>query len=281
MILAVASGKGGTGKTTIAVSLALAAVEEKEVLLADCDVEEPNVHILIKPNIEEKLSVTVPVPIIDEQKCSRCGICSETCRFNAVAVLHSGVVFFENLCHSCGACVLACPENALSEEKRFIGVMEKGNSSGIEYIGGRLNVGEARATPLIKFIKSHLNRVDSDIIIDVSPGTSCPVIEAVRGVDLILLVTEPTPFGLNDLKLSVETFKQLHIPYVVLVNRSDIGNGLDEWCASENIEVVMSIPFDRKIAEGYSKGIVPYLLSEEWRKRFVELWRRLKEKTGK
>jgi len=278
MLVAVASGKGGTGKTTVAVSLAVVAAEEHPVVLADCDVEEPNAHILLRPSIEEREDVSVPVPRFDEEKCTHCGECAKACRFNALAVLPSSVAFFENLCHSCGVCTLVCSEGAVTERERVIGVIERGRAGGVEFIGGRLNTGEARPTPLIKSIKSRLEGEGKDGLIDVSPGTSCPMVEAVRGVDFVLLVTEPTPFGLNDLKLSVETLRTLGLPFGVFINRSDIGEGVAEWAASGGIDVLASIPFDRRIAEGYSRGEPPVVVSEKWRERFLQLWHRLKEK---
>lgn len=278
MLVAVASGKGGTGKTSVAVSLSLVAAEENgSVVLADCDVEEPNAYILLKPVIEEKEEVSVLVPQVNEERCTNCGECAKACRFNALAVLPSSIAFFENLCHSCGVCALVCPEGAIAEQERVIGVMERGRAGGVEFIGGRLNTGEARATPLIKSIKTRLPGDGKDVVIDVSPGTSCPMVEAVRGVDIVLLVTEPTPFGLNDLKLSVETLRRLGVPFVVFINRSDIGSGIEEWSASEGIDVLASVPFDRSVAEGYSRGEPPVAVSDEWKRRFIRLWHDLKE----
>ena len=251
MIISVASGKGGTGKTIISTSLALSL---GDVQFLDCDVEEPNGHIFLKPQINERISVGIPVPEVDESKCNFCGKCAQICEFNAIVVIKKKVLFFPELCHGCGGCSYICPENAIKEVEREIGFIEKGRSGSIDFSHGILNVGEPMAPPLIKQVKGLITN-NKDAIIDASPGTSCPVVETVKGSDFCLLVTEPTPFGLNDLILAVEMLKKLAIPYGVVINCADIGdNEVNKYCESENIPILMTIPWDRKIAEAYSRG---------------------------
>jgi MinD superfamily P-loop ATPase len=270
MIISVASGKGGTGKTTISTSLALSL---GEIRFADCDVEEPNAHIFLKPKIKDRIEVGIPVPEVDLSKCTFCGKCAEVCEFNAIVVVKEKVLFFPELCHGCGGCSYICPEKAIDEVDRAIGVIEKGVSGQIEFIHGVLNVGEPMAPPLIREVKNHID--DSiDAIIDASPGTSCPVVEAVSGSDFCLLVTEPTPFGLNDLKLAVEMLRKLGIPFGVVINCADIGDDeVEKYCEAENIPILMTIPWDRSIAESYSEGIPLIEARPEFKKKFSELFR--------
>ena len=223
MIISIASGKGGTGKTLVATSLALALKDREKVQLVDCDVEEPNDHIFMKPVIAYSEAVAIPVPVVDEETCSYCGKCAEACAFNAIAVIGKHVLVFPELCHGCGACSYLCPEKAISERRKEIGVIETGHSGSIEFAHGRLAIGEAMAPPVIREVKSRLN-TDGVVIIDVSPGTSCPVVESVKGSDFCLLVTEPTPFGLNDLALAVEMVRTLDIPCGIVVNRAGEGD---------------------------------------------------------
>jgi MinD superfamily P-loop ATPase len=252
MIVAVASGKGGTGKTTVAVSLALTA--PRPVRLLDCDVEEPNVHLFLKPDIRRSEPVCVPVPSVDESRCDACGECGRICEYHAIVSLKTKPLVFPELCHGCGGCAKACPRGAIAEVGREIGVVEAGARDGIEFVHGRLHVGQAMSPPLIRAVKRH-GSAEGLTIIDCPPGTSCPVVAAVRGSDFVLLVTEPTPFGLNDLKLAVETIRQLGIDFGVLVNRSDSGDSrVAEYCRSEAISILLEIPDDRRIAEAYSRG---------------------------
>ena len=252
MIISVASGKGGTGKTTIATSLALSW---GQCQFLDCDVEEPDAHIFLRPHINERISVGIPVPEVDESKCNFCGKCAEVCEFNAIVVIKKKILFFPELCHGCGGCSYICPEKAIKEVEREIGVIEKGKSGKIGFIHGILNVGEPMAPPLIRQVKRHINS-GTNAIIDASPGTSCPVVEAVNGSDFCLLVTEPTPFGLNDLKLAVEMLRKLTIPCGVVINCADIGDEeVEQYCKDEDIPILMTIPWDRRIAEAYSRGI--------------------------
>jgi MinD superfamily P-loop ATPase len=275
MIISVASGKGGTGKTLVATSLALSL--ESQVQFLDCDVEEPNGHIFLKPSIKHQETVSVPIPQVDEQKCTFCGKCAEVCAYNAIAVLPKKVLVFPELCHGCGACSYLCPEGAISEVGREIGVVEMGYSGEIEFIHGRLAIGEMMSPPLIGRVKEHID-ARKTVIIDVPPGTSCPVVEAVRGSDFCLLVTEPTPFGLNDLALAVEVMKKLGIPCGVLINRAGVGdNKVEEYCKEEGIPILLHIPLDTEIARKYSRGITLVQGMPEWRPDFQRLFKSMYE----
>jgi MinD superfamily P-loop ATPase len=269
MIIAVASGKGGTGKTTIAVSLALVILE---VQLLDCDVEEPNAHIFIQPVITDTEHVPILVPKIDETKCTSCGRCSNVCAYNAIAVLGTHTLVFPELCHGCGACSYFCPEGAIEEVPRDIGTVEAGIGRDLRFAHGILNIGEAMSPPLIRAVK---RRADTEpvTVIDAPPGTSCPVIASIKGSDFCILVTEPTPFGLNDFILSVEVLRKIQIPFGAVINRCDIGN--DEtvsYCNKEGIPVLMEIPFQREIAMAYSQGIPIVEALPEYRGRFIDLY---------
>lgn len=277
MIVSVASGKGGTGKTTVATSLALSI--DNNVQFLDCDVEEPNAHIFLKPQIERTKVVSIPVPKVDESKCDFCGRCAEICAYNAIAVLKDKILTFPQLCHGCGGCSLLCPQKAIIEVDKEIGIVEVGNSGDLQFIHGKLNIGEVMSPPLIRAVKEFINPART-VIIDVPPGTSCPVIEAVKGSDYCILVTEPTPFGLNDLILAVEVLRKLNIPFGVVINRSDIGNSeVDDYCLKENISILMQIPFKIEIAQTYSEGVPIIKALPDYRERFVGLYNRITEKT--
>jgi MinD superfamily P-loop ATPase len=278
MIISVASGKGGTGKTLIATSLALSLKDREKVQILDCDVEEPNDHILLKPEITDSQPVNMPVPAVDKNKCTFCGRCAEVCVYKAIAVIAGHVLTFPQLCHSCGACSYLCPEKAISEEPRQTGVIEWGHVGGIDFARGVLTVGEAMAPPVIRRLKEHTNH-QGIVIRDVPPGTSCPVVEAVKGSDFCILVTEPTPFGLNDLALAVATVKELGIPCGIVLNRAGKGDsGVAELCHKENIPLLLSIPLDINIARNYSKGITLVAGMPEWREDFLGLFNRIQEK---
>ncbi|TET43150.1 (4Fe-4S)-binding protein [Candidatus Aerophobetes bacterium] len=288
MIIAVASGKGGTGKTTIAVNLALSL---ENVQFLDCDVEEPNAHIFLKPEITHTHQVNLPVPKVNEDRCSYCGKCAEVCAYNAIAVVKDHVLIFPELCHGCGGCSIFCPEDAIEEINRPIGVLEEGKSGSISFIDGKLNLGEALAVPVVRAVKKaglgirpNNDQVTSNnhlTIIDVPPGTSCPVVESVKGGDFCLLVTEPTPFGLNDLVLAVEVLRKLRIPFGVLINRADVGDTkVDEYCQREKIPILMRIPMDRNIAIAYSKGITMIEVKPEYKKKFIELYEKIEQLTS-
>jgi len=280
MIISVASGKGGTGKTIIATSLALSIGDNVQFL--DCDAEEPNAHIFLKPEIRSVEKACIPVPKVDEEKCSYCGRCKEVCAYNAIAVIQGSgdkkgtILVFPQLCHGCGACTYFCPQKAIEEVEREIGVVEIGNAGDIQFVHGRLKIGEAMAPPLIRKIKTNLNPTRT-VIIDAPPGTSCPVVESLRGSDFCVLVTEPTPFGLNDLVLAVEVLRKLKIPFGVVVNRSDLGDKkTDKYCRDENILILMCIPFKEEIASAYSKGRPIVEAFPGYRKDFEQLFQRIK-----
>jgi len=272
VIIAVASGKGGTGKTLVATSLALSLQNRKPVQFLDCDVEEPDAHILLQPLLSHRQVVSIPIPQVDEEKCTYCGKCAEVCAYNAIAVFPKHVLIFPELCHGCGACSYLCPEDALSEISKEMGVVEIGQSKGIEFIHGKLTVGEAMAPPVIREVKKHINR-ERLAIIDVSPGTSCPVVEAVRGSDFCLLVTEPTPFGLNDLALAVDMLNKLVIPSGVVINRDGAGDSkVEEYCHEKGIPILMRIPLNIEIAQLYSKGITLVEGMPQWQEAFIKLY---------
>jgi len=319
MIISFASGKGGTGKTTVATNFALLLAEDnnQKIQFLDCDVEEPNASIFLKPEITETTPIGIPVPVVDFDKCTYCGKCAEICAYNAIAVLNpvryrqsekksnnvapstnssngakQDVLMFSELCHGCGGCMLFCPEQAISEKDREIGIIENGKVGTIEFTQGKLNVGEPMASPVIREMKRRIR--DTEIrrngekekrtlnhltIIDVPPGTSCPMIEATKGSDFTVLVTEPTPFGLNDLVLAVETMRKLNIPIGVVINRSTEGNDkiITTYCDSEGIPILTRIPMDREIAVAYSKGIPIIHSNDEYRKNFQELHQKIFE----
>jgi MinD superfamily P-loop ATPase len=276
MIISVASGKGGTGKTLVATSLALSLSDNYKVQLLDCDVEEPNANIILHLAINQSQPVYIPIPKVDEAKCTYCGKCAEVCAYNAIAVLKNKVLVFPELCHGCGACFYLCPESAITEKGREMGVVERGYSGNLELIQGRLNVGEAMASPVIREVKKYIDPANM-VIIDVPPGTSCPVIEAVKGSDFCLLVTEPTPFGLNDLSLAVEVVRKLGIPCGVVINRVGVGDEeVERYCHREGIPILLKIPLDRNIALLYSKGIPLVEGMPRWREEFLRLFQDIK-----
>lgn len=277
MIISVASGKGGTGKTTVAVNLALSLIDSHSVQFLDCDVEEPNAHFFLNIHTLQSKPVFLPVPEIIEEKCTYCGKCAEVCAYNAIAVLKDNVLVFPELCHGCGGCTLLCPEQAIKEKGQKIGVIEYSSENNLQFIHGKLDIGQAMSPPIIREVKKHINAAQT-IIIDVPPGTSCPVIEAVKGSDVSLLVTEPTPFGLNDLRLAVETLKILKIPFGVVVNRADIGDRqVQNYCLKENIPVLMTIPMDKNIAVAYSEGKTIIEIQPSYKQKFLELFKKLKK----
>jgi len=274
--LAVASGKGGTGKTTIATNLAVMLADKgTSVQILDCDVEEPNCHIFLNPEIDSTMPVTVPVPRVAEETCTGCGTCAEVCEFSAIAVIKGTVLLFPELCHGCGACSLFCPEDAIDEIPKNVGTVEKGTANGMGFIHGLLNIGELMSPAVIGGVKEAA--ADGEmIIIDSPPGTSCPVIEAVRDADFVLLATEPTPFGLNDLELAVGMVRVLGIPFAVAINRCDVGNdGVVQYCKEQAIDVILEIPDDRRIAEAYSRGEMIVHAVPEYRQLFDACWEKI------
>jgi len=277
MIISVASGKGGTGKTLVATSLALSLKDLYNIQLLDCDVEEPNDHIFMKPDITRSEAVSIPVPKVDEKKCTHCGKCAEVCAYHAIAVMGEYVLTFPELCHGCGACSYLCPEKAITETPHEIGVIETGDARGVAFGHGKLSIGQAMAPPVIRKVKGLIDK-DNVVIIDSSPGTSCPVVEAIKDSDFCLLVTEPTPFGLNDLMLAVETVRQLGIPYGIVLNRAGVGDGkTEEYCHKENIPILQTIPLDTNIASFYSRGVPLVEGMPEYKKSFVELYEKIGE----
>lgn len=276
--IAVASGKGGTGKTTIATNLAVVLAETgARVAYVDCDVEEPNGHIFLRPTFRTVREVSIPVPEVDEARCTFCGACGKACRHSAILVLPKKVLTFPALCHGCGGCSLACPEGAVREVPRVTGVVEEGVAGNVLFASGKLNVGEAMAPPVIRAV---LKAAPGEcmLVLDAPPGTSCPVIESVKTANVVLLVTEPTPFGLNDLQLAVEMVRELGLPFGVAVNRAGIGdNGVVDFCAREGIPILLELPNDRAIAQAYSRGELAVTALPGLKPVFVALGRKLNE----
>ena len=297
MIIAVASGKGGTGKTTVATSLALALVADgrnrngrtgavpsqglradpgRGVLFLDCDVEEPNAALFLDPAWTDFEEVGIQVPEVDLERCTFCGRCAEVCVWHAIAVVGQRVLIFPELCHGCGSCTLNCPEGAIYEVLNVTGSLESGQAGPIAFAQGTLDVGQAMGVPIISQLKKkHLSSADGQVVIlDAQPGTSCPVVETMRGADFVLLVTEPTPFGLHDLRLAVQVARgELELPVGVVINRDGVGDsGVDEYCQAQGIPILMRIPLDRRIAEAISRGTPLVEALPEYRHRFIDLY---------
>jgi len=252
MQIAVASGKGGTGKTTISTSLALSV--ETDVQYLDCDVEEPNGHIFLKPEFDYSETCFVTIPKLDESSCTACGKCRDICSFNAIVQFGDNVMLFPEMCHSCLGCFRVCEEDALIKDTREIGLLESGMAGNIHFVHGRVRIGEAMGVPLLKAVKQKADP-EKLVIVDAPPGTSCPFVESINDADYVILVTEPTPFGLHDLKLAATVLKNFNIPAGVIINRSDLGNdGVLRYCETEGLPVLLEIPFRRDIAEGYARG---------------------------
>ncbi len=279
MKLAVASGKGGTGKTTVAVSLAL-SLDEAHPLYLDCDVEEPNAALFLQPVLTERKVVNNWIPEVDASLCTACGRCAEVCQFHAIAVIGNEVLVFPELCHGCGSCTRNCPEGAIREVPDEIGLLERGHAGMISFAQGTLSIGEPMAVPVIRQLKRWgLDGVDRDrpVILDASPGASCPVVETMREADGVLLVTEPTPFGLHDLRVAVQVARdELHLPVGVVINRDGVGdNGVDAFCADEDIPILMRIPLEREIAEGIAQGLPLVTIRPAYKEQFVNLWSKM------
>ena len=230
--------------------------------------------------MSEAHTITTPVPEVDEEKCNLCGKRGEICQYRAIVVIGETVLPFVEMCHSCGGCVEVCPEKAITETTRELGQIERGHRNGLEFVHGRLRVGEAMSPPLIKAVRQY-TRPEVLTIIDAPPGTSCPVIAAMKGAHFVILVTEPTPFGLHDLKLALGAVRILGIPFGLVINRSDLwDNKVLEYAKQENVPVLMEIPFDRKIAEAYSKGDMIVEALPEWKEKFVELYQNIEQIAG-
>ncbi len=283
MIVTVASGKGGTGKTTIATNLALVS---PGAFYIDCDVEEPNGHLFLRPEIESESEVTLPIPRIDEALCNACGLCTEACEFNALARVGEKIMAFPDLCHGCGACLYVCPEKAISESDKLIGRLELGRARALSgevlrFAHGISRIGNPLTPPIIKRVKK-VAAADHFVIQDAPPGTSCPMVQTLLGSDYALFVTEPTPFGLNDLELAVGVARQLKIPCGIVVNRADAGDDrIREYCAREEIPLLLEIPFNRELAFAYSKGEAAVFGSPELAEKFSALHRRILEEAAR
>ena len=279
MRIAVASGKGGTGKTTVATGLAVTLSSRGvPVRVLDCDVEEPNAHLFLRPELSAPREVTVPVPEVDEEACTGCGVCGDVCAFHAIVPVGGTVLLFPELCHGCGACTLLCPEQAITEVPRAIGVLEAGTAGvggAIGFAHGRLNVGEAKAPPVVDAVAALADVPTGEVtIIDAPPGTSCPVIAAVRGADLVLLVAEPTPFGVHDLRLAVEMVEALGQRAALVINRSDgHDEGVEAVAREHGLEILARIPDDRRIAEAYARGELPVTVVPGLFRIYSDLWR--------
>jgi len=285
MILTIASGKGGTGKTTVAVNLALSLMSQRhdgKLLFLDCDVEEPNAHLFLKPVITRREEVSVMIPQVDPIRCAHHARCAVVCQFHAIAALPNVTLVFPELCHGCGGCTLECPEQAIGEVPHTIGMIEEGRVGPIDFAHGILNVGEPMATPIIRQLKGRI-RNDYDVaILDAPPGTACPVVESMRGADFVLMVTEPTPFGLHDLRLAVQVARdELALPVAVVVNHDGVGDtGVDEYCTAEGIPILMRIPLDRRIAVAYSKGTPLVEALPEYRDQLCQLFASIKQEAS-
>ncbi|MDH5482690.1 MAG: ATP-binding protein [Candidatus Bathyarchaeota archaeon] len=269
MIVSVASGKGGTGKTSVAVNMALSI---GNVQLLDCDVEESNAHLFLNPKISQTQAVTVSVPIVNEKLCDRCGECAGFCQYNALFIGSDKVLVFPDLCHSCGGCALVCPKEAISEDQHKIGTLKLGSAGGLELVYGELEVGEPMAVPVIKEVKRRIEK-GKNVILDSPPGTSCPVIQTVKDSDFCILVTEPTPFGLHDLKIMIQVLESMRIPFGVVINRAGVGdNRVYEYCEEKGIPILLEIPYERRIAELYSRGIPFSQEMPEWKIKLQALF---------
>ena len=281
MRIVVASGKGGTGKTTVATSLALVASEQESIRLMDCDVEAPNARLFLNPLFDSHKDVGILIPQLDETLCNFCGKCAEVCQFHAIAVIGKKILVFPELCHGCGSCMLVCPQHAISESLNVLGVLESGQAvHGIEFAQGKMKIGEPMAVPIIRELKKWAPVVLPTIEIrDAPPGASCPVVETIRGADYALLVTEPTPFGLHDLKQVLAITRELDIPAGVVINRDGIGNNAVEmYCSENNVPILMRIPMERRIAEAIASGKLLVEASPEYRSGFQNLLETIADK---
>lgn len=277
MKIAVLSGKGGTGKTTISVNL---AVQNPECILIDTDVEEPNSHIFLKADIDEATPVMVEYPEVDADKCTLCGKCGDFCNFNAIIPAKNQVLVFKESCHSCGGCAVVCPEGAIKYNKRETGKIYSGKSkyNDLQMKYGELNVGELSGVAIIKNEKKMIEN-EEYVIIDSPPGTSCATSNTLDNVDFAVLVSEPTPFGVSDMKMVVEMLRDMEIPFVVVVNKAGLGdNEIYEYCKSESIDILEEIPYDKDIAKLYADGEIFSLHMEEYAKKFSRLFENIKNR---
>jgi MinD superfamily P-loop ATPase len=284
MIVTVASGKGGTGKTTVTASLT--SIWNRAMLAVDLDVEEPNLHLFLKPDIKETSTAEMEIPVLDLSKCTLCGKCAELCQFKAISMMGKFLMTFADMCHGCGGCLAICPEKALTPGKRELGKILRGNVDDAEFIMGRIRIGEAMTPPLMNQIKEEIfQRVKEhpvDVLIDAPPGVSCPAVTSVIDSDVIVLVTDSTPFGFHDFVLAWEAFSPFAKPMGVVINRAGLGNDeIYRFCREKNIPVLAEIPYDRAIAESYSNGQVITEVSNTVRDIFVNLQQRIEKLAGK
>jgi len=274
MRISVASGKGGTGKTTVAVNLALSI---NDAMLIDCDVEGPNSHIFFKGPMMKVKDVCIPSPKFDFDKCTLCGKCAEFCQYNAIAVVGEKILFFEELCHGCGGCKILCPEDAITEVDHQIGIIEKGGKKELTLYHGLLNIGEPFGVPIIRALKQFADDAKTTIF-DSPPGTACPAVETMRDTDFCILVTEPTPFGLHDLTLTVDVVREIGTPFGVVVNRDGIGDDrVERYCSDEGIPLLSKIPNDLQIARLYSRGVPIIEGLPEYKATFVGIYDKIRE----
>lgn len=279
MIVAVASGKGGTGKTTVTASLA--HVWDRPLVAVDLDVEEPNLHLFLHPVIEGSQTAHLTVPVVDESRCNYCGDCSDLCQFKAISVMGQLVLTFPEMCHGCGGCMAVCPEKAVSPGTRELGELSWGSAGRAGFLMGRLRVGEAMSPPLMRQVKAKLQEMISsqggDAVLDAPPGVSCPAVNAVMDSDVIVLVTEPTPFGCYDFKLALEAFAPFGKPMGAVINRAGLGNdAIYRICEENRVPILAEIPYDRRIAEAYARGRVVAEVSPEQRDTFASLMSKIR-----
>lgn len=283
MIVTVASGKGGTGKTTVTASLA--AIWESKVLAVDLDVEEPNLHLFLQPEIEDTSVAEMEIPVLDLSKCSLCGKCAELCQFKALSMMGKFLMTFPDMCHGCGGCLAICPDGALTPGKRELGEILRGHAGSADFIMGRIRIGEAMTPPLMNQIKEEvfagIKEYPRDVLIDAPPGVSCPAVTSVIDSDVIVLVTDSTPFGFHDFVLAWEAFSPFAKPMGVVINRAGLGdNEIQQFCRERKIPVLAEIPYDRAIAEAYSKGQIIADISENMHGLFVALQDRIRGLAG-
>jgi len=277
VIFAIASGKGGTGKTTVTSSLA--ALWDEPVTCVDLDVEEPNLHLFLNPDIRSEDKAFMEVPVADEDKCTLCRACADICQFKAISIMADTLLIFPEMCHGCGGCLEVCPDGALTPGQRELGEICRGKVNEADFIMGRLRVGEAMSPPLMRFIREEFPTLQEqgDILIDAPPGVSCPAINAVMDADCIVLVTEPTPFGFHDFKLAWEAFSPLNIPMGAVINRAGMGDDtVQNFCRDNNIPIWAEIPYSRDIARAYSKGEIIAESVESLKEPFHQLRQSMK-----